>query len=136
MDLQPITADGLRSKSRLFFTCVEAVNLIASDPVSLLVVGDKDAPTFPKELLPYTTRTDLNGGGIRVNFLVNYGWEWDLAKFAFPRPESSENLQPAHSHDISRVDLVIRWGGMRRPIRLFACPVRLRRLLCCRPAMA
>ena len=32
--------------------CVEAVNLIASEPVSLLVIGNKDAPTFPKQLLP------------------------------------------------------------------------------------
>lgn len=29
---------------------------------------------FPKELLPYTKRTKLHGGGIRLNFLVNYGW--------------------------------------------------------------
>lgn len=48
----------------------------------------------------------MHGGGIRLNFLVNYGWEWDLAhvrKDGFP-----------YSSDISRIDLVIRWGGMRR----------------------
>ena len=59
--------------------CVEAVKLIAAEPVSLLVIGHTEAAVFPKELLPYTgARADLNGGGIRVNFLVNYGWEWDL----------------------------------------------------------
>lgn len=94
--------------------CVEAVNLIASDPVSLLVVGDQDAPTFPKELLPYTTRRDFNGGGIRVNFLVNYGWEWDLSKLHTPGKNRPNICSQLHSHDISRVDLVIRWGGMRR----------------------
>ena len=94
--------------------CVEAVKLIASEPVSLLVVGDKDAPAFSKELLPYTTRTDLNDGGIRVNFLVNYGWEWDLAAFDHPARDRRKICAELRSHDISRVDLIIRWGGMRR----------------------
>lgn len=45
---------------------------------------------FPKELLPYTgARADLNGGGIRVNFLVNYGWEWDLARLDRPGSDGS-----------------------------------------------
>lgn len=94
--------------------CVEAVNLIASEPVSLLVIGNKDAPTFPKQLLPYTTRRDLNGGGIRVNFLVNYGWEWDLAELNNPGNNRPKICSELHSHDVSRVDLIIRWGGMRR----------------------
>ena len=94
--------------------CVKAVNLIASEPVSILVVGNQDAPTFPKAILPYTTRTDLNGGGIRVNFLVNYGWEWDLAQLKKPGNNRKEICRELRSHDISRIDLVIRWGGMRR----------------------
>ncbi len=94
--------------------CVEAVQLIASEPVSLLVIGDKNAATFPKELLPYTTRTDLNGGGIRVNFLVNYGWEWDLAELSHPGKNRPKICSELRSNDISRVDLIIRWGGMRR----------------------
>ncbi len=94
--------------------CVEAVERIAREPVSLLVSGDRDAPTFPRALLPYTTRTDLNGGGIRVNFLVNYGWEWDLAQLDRPGSRRKEICRELRSHDISRVDLVIRWGGMRR----------------------
>lgn len=94
--------------------CVKAVNLIASEPVSLLVIGDKDAPAFPQEMLPYTTRTDLNGGGMRVNFLVNYGWEWDLAELNHPGSSREKIRGELRSHDVSRVDLVIRWGGMRR----------------------
>lgn len=94
--------------------CVDAIKLIISEPVSLLVVGDKEARTFPKEILPYTTRTDLNGGGIRVNFLVNYGWEWDLSKLENPGSSRRQICNELRSHDISRVDLVIRWGGMRR----------------------
>lgn len=55
--------------------CVDAVNLIATEGVSLLVTGDTNSSYFPNELLKYTTRTDVNGGGIKINFLVNYGWE-------------------------------------------------------------
>jgi undecaprenyl diphosphate synthase len=94
--------------------CVDAVERIAAEPVSLLVVGNHKARTFPKQLLPYTQRQNLNGGGIKVNFLVNYGWEWDLAGLDCPgssRPEICRQLQ---SRDVSRVDLIIRWGGMRR----------------------
>ena len=94
--------------------CVQAVDRIAAEPVSLLVAGDQDAPTFPRALLPYTTRTDLNGGGIRVNFLVNYGWEWDLALLDHPGGSRRKIYRELRTHDISRVDLVIRWGGMRR----------------------
>ena len=94
--------------------CVAAVNLIISEPVSLLVIGDKDAPAFPKELLPYTTRIELNGGGIRVNFLVNYGWEWDLAELNHPGHNRRKICSELRSQDVSRVDLIIRWGGMRR----------------------
>lgn len=89
--------------------CADAVERIAHEPCSLLVVGRQDSPSFPRELLPYTRRTDLNGGGIRVNFLVNYGWEWDLSG-AGAGPVQSR----LRSHDISRIDLVVRWGGMRR----------------------
>lgn len=39
--------------------------------------------------------------GINEIFLVNYGWEWDM----------KNNWA---SRNISRIDLVIRWGGMRR----------------------
>jgi undecaprenyl diphosphate synthase len=41
-----------------------------------------------------------------VNFLVNYGWQWDLSRM---RTDGTP-----YSSDISRIDLVIRWGGMRR----------------------
>ena len=94
--------------------CVEAVELVASEPVSLLVVGDSKARAFPQELLPYTTRRQLNGGGMRVNFLVNYGWEWDLAGLASPGASRPAICRQLRSHDVSRVNLVIRWGGMRR----------------------
>lgn len=86
--------------------CVEAVGLLASEGADLLVVGDSKSRCFPKELSGFTERTPVHGGGIRVNFLVNYGWKWDLSHI-------QEDGQP-YSKDISRIDLIIRWGGMRR----------------------
>lgn len=94
--------------------CADAVEMIAAEPVSLLVVGNTKASAFPDALRPYTTRSDLHGGGMRVNFLVNYGWEWDLADLKTPGTNRNEICAELRSHDISRVDMVIRWGGMRR----------------------
>jgi undecaprenyl diphosphate synthase len=42
---------------------------------------------------------------MKVNLLVNYGWEWDLAGL------KDGGLR---SGDVSRLDLIIRWGGRRR----------------------
>lgn len=86
--------------------CVEAVRMLTKEGADLLVIGDSNSKCFPEELLPYRKRTPVNGGGIRVNFLVNYGWKWDLSHI-------KEDGKP-HSEDISRIDLIIRWGGMRR----------------------
>lgn len=92
--------------------CVDAVNLIAEQDVSLLVVGNYDSKFFPNELKKYKTRTDIGNGGIKVNFLVNYGWEWDVANInSNGRKNIMSNLK---SKDISRIDLVVRWGGRRR----------------------
>lgn len=86
--------------------CVDAVEMLTKEGADLLVIGDSNSKCFPKELLPYTKRTPVHGGGIRVNFLVNYGWQWDLSHI-------EEDGKP-YSSDISRIDLIIRWGGMRR----------------------
>lgn len=85
--------------------CIDAIKLIADEDVSLLVIGDTSSPCFPKELLAYTTRTNINSGGIKVNFLVNYSWKWDL----FGKKNGS-----IYSSDISRIDMIIRWGGRMR----------------------
>lgn len=86
--------------------CVEAVDLITQEGADLLVMGNRESQCFPKQLLPYTTRRPIHGGGIRLNFLVNYGWQWDLSHIQI-------DGHP-YSRDISRMDLIIRWGGMRR----------------------
>jgi undecaprenyl pyrophosphate synthase len=45
------------------------------------------------------------GVGMKVNLLVNYGWEWDLAGL------KNSGLR---SGEVSRLDLIVRWGGGRR----------------------
>lgn len=80
--------------------CVDAVKMIENEDVSLLVIGDTKSACFPTELLPYTHRSEENGK-IKVNFLVNYGWMWDLQN-------------GFRSKEISRIDMIIRWGGMCR----------------------
>lgn len=86
--------------------CVDAVEMLTCEGADLLVIGNSESKCFPEELKTYTTRTPVNGGGMRVNFLVNYGWQWDLSHM-------KEDGQP-YSSDISRIDMIIRWGGMRR----------------------
>ena len=93
--------------------CLDAADLIAKENVSLLVLGNDKSKFFPDELKKYRTRTNIGNGGIKVNFLVNYGWEWDVSNIVDcnNRKDIMESLE---SRDISRIDLVIRWGGRRR----------------------
>ena len=84
--------------------CIEAVKMIEQENAELYVIGNTDSPCFPVELLPYVDRRRTGAcgeGTVRVNFLVNYGWEWDMKN-------------GWASREIPRIDLVIRWGGMCR----------------------
>lgn len=93
--------------------CVDAVELLLKHDASLLVVGNSKSPMFPKKLLNYTKRRTIGDGGIKVNFLVNYGWKWDLNDI--DKSESVKDIDKIiYSRDVSRVDLIIRWGGRRR----------------------
>ena len=95
--------------------CIRAVEMFAKEDGELLVIGNSDSPMFPKELLPYTVRKTFGNGGIRINFLVNYGWDWDLNKLHESKNSNKNNMITfLNSSDISRVDLIIRWGGRRR----------------------
>lgn len=98
--------------------CVCAVEELAAEGGELLVAGNAASAMFPRQLLPYTVRRTVGKGGLRVNFLVNYSWEWDLG-FHGKRSQTPEapgaGIGPAwKTADISRVDLLIRWGGRRR----------------------
>jgi undecaprenyl diphosphate synthase len=94
--------------------CVDAVNILANRDASLLVIGNAESPQFPKELLPFTTRQHFGRGLIKVNFLVNYGWKWDLNHGLKQGTANGKLHESIASYDISRIDLIVRWGGRRR----------------------
>lgn len=108
--------------------CVEAVEQLAERNAELLVVGNTQSDCFPKELLPYTERKSFGVGGIKVNFLVNYGWDWDLMGIAAcerqqDKKQKKNNMalcgrgllqESIRSKNISRMDLLLRWGGRNR----------------------
>ena len=92
--------------------CVDAVHLLSGEDADLMVIGNNESPLFPQELAPFLTRKRFGAGGMKLNFLVNYGWQWDLNQALAGK---NANIQTGiHSIDISRVDLIIRWGGRRR----------------------
>jgi undecaprenyl diphosphate synthase len=96
--------------------CVDAVSGLSKRDAELLVLGDNSSKQFPEKLTPYTKRKTFGKGLIRINFLVNYGWEWDL-NFRNATEKVQTNIRiPTNiaSSEISRIDLIIRWGGRRR----------------------
>lgn len=109
-------------------SCVDAVMLLAREDADLLVLGNRSSPLFPKDLLYLSKRTTFGSGGLKLNFLVNYGWLWDISRTMdgyngkSPGNEGSSGtgkpsdslLDRIHSSEVSRVDLIIRWGGRRR----------------------
>ena len=94
--------------------CIEAVAVMTQEDVALMVVGDSRSRMFPKELLPFTTRQTFGKGGTKVNILVNYGWEWDLNGLKLADPAQKSIAKHLRSAAVSRLDLIIRWGGRRR----------------------
>jgi undecaprenyl diphosphate synthase len=82
--------------------CVDFAREISQRGAALLVLGDEQSRQFPAELAAFRTR---QGEGVKVNLLVNYGWEWDLNGLKEGGLRSAE---------VSRLDLIVRWGGGRR----------------------
>jgi undecaprenyl diphosphate synthase len=78
---------------------VEFALEVARRGAALLVLGDERSPVFPEELKPFRRRA---GAGIKVNLLVNYGWQLDLEGLRSGRLQSFE---------VSSIDLIVRWGG-------------------------
>ncbi len=83
--------------------CIEAVRMAEREGVGVCVVGNTDSSCFPEELYAYAGQPSerKDPDEMRVNFLIDYGWEWDMKNGWASRM-------------IPRVDMVIRWGGMCR----------------------
>jgi undecaprenyl diphosphate synthase len=96
--------------------CVGFVECAMERPIQLKVIGDATSSVFPPELKEYAAAR-VGEGPLKVNMLVNYGWNWDL-QTAVSAAASSPVKRPFAEHlasaDVSRIDLVVRWGGMRR----------------------
>jgi undecaprenyl diphosphate synthase len=101
-------------KKAFIKACITAVEVLTKENAELLVIGNINSPSFPKELMPYTRRRIFGRGGTKVNFLVNYGWEWDLNLLKSSDKNRKNIVNNIRSTDISRIDLIIRWGGRRR----------------------
>ena len=79
--------------------CVLMAERLADGGSSLLVLGDDTSAQFPESLKRFRTR---QGRGLKVNLLINYGWQWDL---------DGLRTGELRSHEVSRIDLIVRWGG-------------------------
>jgi undecaprenyl diphosphate synthase len=106
LSIYGFTQDNTRRPARQTIKYREAVvefaQQVREQGAGLLVVGDDRSPLFPPELAELRTRT---AGSPRVNLLVNYGWSWDL---------DGLRVSGLRSAQISRIDLIVRWGGGRR----------------------
>ncbi len=98
--------------------CVDAVMQAVDKDTALLVVGDDTSAMFPPELKQFRTRQAFGSGRLKVNFLVNYDWHWDLSQALGKDGEAERSRKLFRecigSCDVSRIDLMIRWGGRRR----------------------
>lgn len=90
--------------------CVALGLAAVAHGAAVLAVGDCRSPLFPEALRPYAKRR--SPGRLRFNLLVNYGWQWDVRQAAGAGTRSLPDA--LGSRGVSRIDLVIRWGGRMR----------------------
>lgn len=91
--------------------CVKSIEEVSKLETSIFVVGDTTSKLFPDVLKKYTQKriTRIDNPKIKLNFLINYDWSWDLEGMIEKNDKNSYL-----SKEISRIDFIIRWGGRRR----------------------
>lgn len=96
--------------------CVRFAREMVEAGVPLQAIGDSRSDLFPAELRQLCRAPDPRPGWPKINLLVNYGWRWDLetGMRAAAEGRASSWLEGLGSRDVSRVDLVVRWGDRRR----------------------
>lgn len=91
---------------------------------AFMALGDERSAVFPDELRPYAGRR--SDGDFKVTLLANYSWEWDL-KVALARARNDQANMPSivatqlGSADVSRIELIVRWGGRQRLSGFLPC---------------
>ena len=102
-------------RNAIINACIQGVKILSQEDAELLVVGNSDSKMFPEALRPYADkRVKFGNGGIKVNFLVNYGWEWDLSNLKTSGSQEKGIISQLKSREVSKIDLFIRWGGWSR----------------------
>ncbi len=94
--------------------CIKSIEEVSKMDASIYVFGDTTSSVFPDELLMYTEQpvSNVDNPKIRLNFLINYDWNWDLKGVL--ESEGTNPKKMVKSKEISRIDYIIRWGGRRR----------------------
>jgi undecaprenyl diphosphate synthase len=96
--------------------CVQFARAMVQAGVPLQTIGDASSSLFPPELIPLCRPPEPRPGWPKINLLVNYGWRWDLETGIRTAAEQHAPswMDGLGSRDVSRVELVVRWGGRRR----------------------
>lgn len=92
------------------------IDWVQDQDVSVLLVGDTGSPSFPAEFSHLAAPGEDRSSKRRLNLLVNYSWTWDVAEAAraIAAKKSGDPLEYVGSRHVSRIDLVVRWGGRSR----------------------
>jgi undecaprenyl diphosphate synthase len=97
---------------------VEAVRRIYNEHIDVFLVGNTNSAMFPRELLEFTTSDQRchrvqNQHSGKLQLAMGH---WQSHRIAH-RGDLSINdwaLQGMGSQKVSRIDMVLRWGGRRR----------------------
>lgn len=96
----------------------EFIHWIEKQDVSVLLVGDTRSSVFPRELEYLTVPDEDRSERRRLNLLVNYSWKWDVGEAVRAQREGTgrvgDPMDLIGSRHVSRIDLVVRWGGRSR----------------------
>lgn len=95
---------------------VSFLDWVREKDVSVLLVGDTRSPSFPAGLEHLAVPEEDRDAKRRLNLLVNYSWKWDVAEAARGAGAGAggDPLGRIGSRHVSRIDLVVRWGGRSR----------------------
>jgi undecaprenyl diphosphate synthase len=92
------------------------IDWVRDQDVSVLLVGDTKSAAFPAEFAHLAVPEEDRLSKRRLNLLVNYSWKWDVAESARAIAVGTQGdpLDHVGSRHVSRIDLVVRWGGRSR----------------------